>query len=209
MNINEITTIIFDLGGVILNLDMKKTEIALGKILGITNPEDAAKPPFDKIFKDYETGNITTSNFLDELNNRAVMNVSPEEIINAWNVMLLDLPEKRIRILEKLSKHYKLFMLSNINDLHIEAFEKIVQNLKCNFFNIFEKVYYSNIIHQRKPDKEAYQIVIDENNLDVKTTFFVDDRAVNIKTAQDMGLQTLHITDDLDIADYFANWINN
>lgn len=204
---NNITTIIFDLGGVILNLDMKKTERDLGKILEITNTDDASIPPFDKIYKDYETGNITTFRFLDYLHKRAVINVSHEDIINVWNDMLLDIPEKRIRMLEKLSKKYKLFMLSNINDLHVEAFEKIVHDLQDNFFELFTKVYYSNIIHQRKPDKESYLIVIEENNLDVTKTLFVDDKAVNIKAAQDLGLQTLHITDNLDISDYFENWI--
>ena len=204
---NNITTIIFDLGGVILNLDMKKTERDLGKILEITNTEDASIPPFDKIYKNYETGNITTFQFLDYLHKRAVINVSHEDIINVWNDMLLDIPEKRIRMLEKLSKKYKLFMLSNINDLHVEAFEKIVYDLQDNFFDLFTKVYYSNIIHQRKPDKESYLIVIEENNLDVTKTLFVDDKAVNIKAAHDLGLQTLHITDNLDISDYFENWI--
>ena len=205
MIINKITTIIFDLGGVILNLDMKKTEDAFCKILGISNWGKITQHPLNQIYKYYETGKISTSDFLDAHYSRAVINVSREVIINEWNAMLLDIPQKRIQTLKKLSEKYKLFMLSNINDLHVEAFEKIVNNLNCNFFDLFQKIYYSNIIQQRKPDKEAYQIVIDENNLDVSTTLFVDDREDNIKSAQELGMTTLHISGGLDIGDCFED----
>ena len=199
---NNISSIIFDLGGVILNLDMSKTMKAMSHIMGIQVTDFFSFASFDAIFYGYEKGTLSTSQFIDELYAKAVIKVSRDDIIDAWNAMLIDIPEARVQTLEALTKHYRLFLLSNTNELHVDYFEKIVP-CNRNFSDLFEKVYYSHIIGCRKPDERAFNIVLQENNLDVSSTLFVDDREDNIEAAKKLGFRTLHITEGLDIKDLF------
>ena len=199
---NNISTIIFDLGNVILNLDMSRTMKAMSRIMGIDETDFFSLSPFDAIFYGYERGTLSTSQFIDELYAKAVIKVSRNDIIDAWNALLVDIPEARIQTLEALSKHYRLFLLSNTSELHVDYFEKIVPGNR-NLHDLFEKVYYSHIIGCRKPDERAFNIVLQENNLDASSTLFVDDREDNIEAAKKLGFKTLHITDGLDIKDLF------
>ena len=198
-----ITAIIFDLGGVILNLDVGKTERGLRKIMGIEAGNDNNHSGLISVLKDYETGKLNSGQFIDSIYSQAVIKTSREEIIDVWNAMLVDIPQKRIKLLKKLAKNYRLFLLSNTNELHVNYFENMVKG-KQKFRDLFEKVYYSHIIKCRKPDKRAFQIVIAENNLDVSTTLFIDDNEDNIETAKATGFQTVHITADLDLTDVFT-----
>ena len=178
---------------------------AMKRIMGINETDFFALASFDTIFYDYERGTIPTSQFIDALYEKAAIKVTRDDIIDAWNALLLDIPEERVQTLEALSKHYRLFLLSNTNELHVDYFEKIVPGNR-NFRDLFEKVYYSHIIGFRKPDERAFNIVIQENNLDAASTLFVDDREDNIEAAKKLGFKTLHITGGLDIKD-FLQWI--
>ena len=200
---NNISAIIFDLGGVILNLDMSRTMKAMSRIMGIDSTDYFSVAPFDDIFYGYEKGTLSTSQFVDALYEKAVVKVSRNDIIDAWNALLVDIPEARVQTLEALSKNYRLFLLSNTSELHADYFEKIVPGNR-NFHDLFEKVYYSHIIGYRKPDNRAYNIVLQENSLDASSTLFVDDRDENIEAAKKLGLKTLHITGGLDIKDFFS-----
>ena len=200
---NNISAIIFDLGNVILNLDMSRTMKAMSRIMGIESTDYFSLSPFDDIFYGYEKGTLSTSQFVDALYEKAAIKVTRDDIIDAWNALLLDIPEDRVKVIEELSKHYRLFLLSNTSELHADYFEKIVPGNR-NFHSLFEKVYYSHIIGCRKPDERAFNIVLQENNLDASSTLFVDDRDDNIEAAKKLGFKTLHITGGLDIKDFFS-----
>ena len=119
----KINTIIFDLGGVILNIDYKRT-IDEFKKLGIKNAEHLySKKRQNKLFDKIETGKITKEYFLKKLKEKTT-NSKLDEVRNAWNALLLDLPEKRVKMLQELKKKYNLFLLSNTNIIHIEALKK-------------------------------------------------------------------------------------
>ena len=199
----SIENIIFDLGGVILNLDNKRTEDAF-MALGARNFRENFGHGFAaSFFRDYETGAISDQQFLAELKKMISPSVSEETIIHAWNALLLDIPPARIRLLQELRKRYRLFLFSNTNALHLAALQKIYTDsfIKGSLEDHFERTYYSHLIHLRKPDPESYRYIIGQNKLRPEKTLFVDDALVNIKGARTAGLQGFYLKPGMDLLD--------
>jgi glucose-1-phosphatase len=184
--------IIFDLGGVILNIDYNLTRVAFENA-GIKNfHEMYSQANADDLFMKLETGNITEETFYNEINIRTGLGLSDEDIKTAWNAMLLTFRENSLKFLDLLRPKYKLFLLSNTNHIHLDALSKIYHNTDREkaFKEFFDKAYYSCEIGLRKPDADIYEFVLNENRLDPATTLFVDDSAQNIEAAKALGMQT-------------------
>ena len=188
-------SIIFDLGGVLINIDYLKTKYAFEEI-GIRN-FDALFTQFnqDQLFDQFEKGEISPENFYENLKNKAEIEISISEFNRAWNAMLLDFPEERMRLLENLKKSHRLFLLSNTNSLHIPSFKQSIkkEGLYDRFINVFEKHYYSSEVGMRKPDSEIYDLVVQENKLLKEKTLFIDDSPQHVEGAIRAGLDALHL----------------
>jgi glucose-1-phosphatase len=198
-----IKNIIFDLGGVILSIDILRTTEAYRQ-LGIGNIEQLfALGHADSFFKEYEKGNISDREFIDGVKRLIKSPVTDEVIIDAWNALLLDFPEERIDFLKKLRSGYKLFLFSNTNGIHYRAFHENYRKVSGgeNFDDLFEKAWYSHLIKMRKPDINAFQYVISESNIDASETLFIDDAPVNVEGAMQAGLQGLHLSNSKTILD--------
>ena len=196
----KIKYIIFDLGAVLLNIDYQKT-IDEFKKLGVKNASEFySKKKQINIFDLLECGKISEQRFVDEfkeISSRA----SDAEIISAWNALLLDLPQNRINLLKRIRKKYDIFLLSNTNSIHINEFRKQIGETKyLKFYNLFKKVYYSYEIGFRKPNKEAFQIILNENNMNPKEVLFIDDSPQHITGARVLGIQTYHLKDNEDVS---------
>lgn len=193
--------IIFDLGGVIINLNYDATAQAF-KNLGVKNFEDVySKQNQQGLFDDFEKGIISSSTFRDELRKHISVKVSDAEIDSAWNAMLLDIPVYRITCLQNLAKQYPIFLLSNTNEIHIEAFTKILMDCYGEdiFDRTFNQVYYSSRMKMRKPDSKIFEFVLKQNHLLAEETLFVDDSEQHIKGAEKVGLQVYHLKQGEDI----------
>lgn len=190
-----IEAIIFDLGGVILNIDYLETSEAF-KALGFTD-FDAMYTQLqqNEVFDAYETGKLTTTDFVATLQ-QLLPEASNEAIIKAWNAMLLDLPVVRLELIQRLRSHYKVFLYSNTNDLHEIAFSEIVKESTpyAALAECFDKVYLSHKIGFRKPNKEGFELILRENNLNPATTLFIDDSPQHIAAAAALGLQTYFLS---------------
>jgi len=183
-----IEAIIFDFGDVFINLDKQATPLALKK-LGLTEWNSH----IDTLNFNFEKGLISRADFLIGLN-QSVPGATPQEVLDAWNAVLLDFPLYRLEFLEKLSKKYPLFLLSNTDSIHINHFKETNGDAFYNrFYNCFQKVYFSYDLGQRKPELEIYNYVINENKLNPEKTLFVDDNLDNIVGAQKTGLQVWHL----------------
>lgn len=194
-NMKGIKHIIFDLGGVILNIDYKLTENAFIKS-GITNfAELYSQASQTTLFSDLETGAISADIFIEKLMQSASINLSEEQIAEAWNAMLLDIPVRRLQILQQLRLHYDLFLLSNTNEIHERAFNKILMTAHGipNIGVFFDKVYFSHRVGLRKPGEEIFKRILEENNLLPSETLFIDDSEQHIETAKRLGLQTIFL----------------
>jgi putative hydrolase of the HAD superfamily len=199
----NIENLIFDLGGVILTLDMPRAEQHF-TALGVKDYNTLFRSGnVSSFFKDYEVGSITDTEFLTALKKLAGLPLPDEDLIAAWNAMLGYFPGERIALLNKLKNKYRLFLFSNTNALHLTTFRKAyADTFNGNVFDDhFEKAYYSHILGMRKPDKESYEHIIRENNLDPSKTVFIDDSILNIEGAKSAGLKGIHIKPGMSILD--------
>ncbi len=191
--IKGVRHIIFDLGGVLLNIDYKLTEEAFVQ-LGITNfPEMYSQLRQSTLFDDFEIGAISSEQFVTALQEAAGIAIASQDIINAWNAMLLDFPLRRLQILQQLRTYHDLLLLSNTNEIHEAAFNKIIERERgvANIGAFFDRVYLSHRIGMRKPDVEVFQRILDENGLKAEHTLFIDDSPQHVEGAKKLGIQAI------------------
>ena len=187
--------LIFDLGGVILNIDFKRTEEAF-RLLGLENFSDhISQFKITDFFQQYETGKIDDDEFVNGISKLMNKPVSSDKIIAAWNALLLDFPPDRIDLLKRLKSKHRTFLLSNTNSLHYKEFNKRLHTEQGVYLeDLFEKTYYSHTAKLRKPDAAIFELVLNENNLMPAETLFIDDTALNFTEAEKLGIQVYHIT---------------
>ncbi len=187
--------IIFDLGGVIINLSYKKTEEAFKNLFGTDFSEIYSKQSQSDVFNKLETGHISEKQFVETLQNASSKTISHQEIISAWNAILLDIPKERIELLKKIGKQKRIFLLSNTNQIHKTAFDKItLESHQMNGLeSLFENAYFSHLVGMRKPNKEIFDFVIQENKLNPQKTLFIDDSPQHIEGALLTGLNAFHL----------------
>ena len=200
----KLNTVIFDLGNVIINLDIPATDRAFKKLMGDNFDSAMAELNKKNTFQEYEKGNISTKSFIEAIS--LASKITEEQAIkNAWNAMLLDIPQKRFELLNEVKKKYRTFCLSNTNELHIDFIYKqlVRENNLPNLNSFFEKVYLSHEMGMRKPDEEIFSKVIDENQLNPSLCLFIDDTAGHLEGAKKTGLNTLHLSNGLTIEQFF------
>jgi len=184
-----IKNIIFDFGDVFINLDKEATYRELERL--------KVDVSLDMVswYQSYEVGNISTQKFIDKVHEKNT-HVSQQELIDAWNAILLDFPLKRLSFLKELKKSnkYRLILLSNTNDLHITWIKKNWgMPLYNEFMECFEQFYLSHEIGFRKPNEDIYNFVLEKNNLLPSETIFIDDTEENTKSAQKLGIHVWNI----------------
>ena len=199
--------IIFDLGGVILNIDYKLTIAAFEK-LGLKNADSFySKKVQDPIFDKIEVGAISPKEFLEQLQ-KECDNASIELVENAWNAMLVDLPQSRLDYIKNLKNNYQIFLLSNTNTIHIRALKNKIGAEKWKAFSsVFDKMYLSHEIGFRKPDKEAFQIILEENKLKPNEVFFIDDSSQHIEAAKKLGISCHYLQKGENIVTLFPDTV--
>ncbi|MBO0322499.1 HAD family phosphatase [Muricauda sp. CAU 1633] len=185
-----IKNIILDFGDVLINLDKPATAREMLKF-GFTS----ITPELDTLFKDYEKGLVNSEHFLHQVSHQ-FPRAQKNDLLSAWNAILLDFPEVRLNFLENLAKEnqYRLFLLSNTNDLHIEYVKEQMGMQRFNRFkNAFEVFYLSYEMGMRKPDAEIFEFVLDQNKLTAHETLFVDDVKENTDSAARLGIHVWNL----------------
>lgn len=209
---SNIRNIIFDLGGVVINIDW---QLSIDAFQQLANPayraqntemiqNETYKAPF---FIDYEIGKIDDVTFCQKLREKFHLEGSNEQIADAWNGLLLDVPQDRIELLHSLRKTHRTFILSNTNAIHIMGASKILHDAHgiAQYDDLVEKAYYSHLMNKRKPWPGIYQQIIDENQLKAEETLFIDDSVDNVQAANQVGLQGLHVVPNLNGSVQFFN----
>lgn len=184
-----IKNIIFDFGDIFINLDKPATLRELAK-LGVTDISESMM----KVYHQYEMGLISTDEFVSYFHNEFA--IAKEDLIRSWNAILLDFPKERLQFLKELSasKKYRLFLLSNTNDLHISWIQNDWGSALYNEFkNCFEQFYLSHEIHFRKPNADIYEFVLQKNNLVAEETLFIDDIKENTDSANELGIKVWNL----------------
>ncbi len=202
-----IRNLIFDLGGVVVNISYKNT-IERFKNIGFSNFDEIyGQMSQSHVFDKYDKGQILPAEFRHELRKVSKLNFTDNDFDNAWNAMILDIPSHRIETLKKLGKQYKIFLLSNTNEIHLSYFFNYVDTTfgKGLFESLFDTLYLSCRMGMRKPDHEIYQKVVADSNLVASESLFIDDTDFNVAAAIETGLQGFTIQKNEDITELFKN----
>ena len=205
--VTPVKNIIFDLGGVIINLNYQLTRKAF-EILGVANFNDLyTQHHANPLFEQLEVGAIEPEAFYEALRQATGLTLTNSQIETAWNAMLLDFPVERLLWLDQIKNKYNIYLFSNTNAIHYKAFTTIyaqtapLVGLNPNFNHFFKTAYYSHTLKQRKPAVAAFEAVLQDAKLDPAQTLFIDDTISNIEGAQKAGLQTLFLSGSLTVQD--------
>ncbi len=188
---NNISTLIFDLGGVIVDLDLAKC-IQNFKSLGLENIEQYLSNFGQKdFFMQFEKGQIGIPVFRDEIRKLAGIELTDAQIDKAWCSFLTQIPVEKLHLLSELKKKYRLLMLSNTNPLHIQTavaaeFRKTGKTMQ----DFFDKCYLSYEMGMVKPDVEIFEALLADAQVKAEECLFLDDGKKNIDTAAALGIQT-------------------
>jgi epoxide hydrolase-like predicted phosphatase len=188
------TTLIFDIGNVIIDVDEAAPMREFQKLTG-RDFSQGLKADEDKLVKAYESGQITTEEFRENLRTLLHLTLTDQQIDDAWNSILKAYPLEKFHLLKELKQRYKTLALSNTNAMHVRKFNQATLTLFGDeFASYFHRVYYSHELHLLKPGKKIYEIVLQKENLIPDETFFVDDKMANVEAAKSVGIQAYQLT---------------
>ncbi len=200
MNIKKYKTLIFDFGGVIMNINPQLSINEFIKLLGQHAVQELIS---EQLTIQYEQGLLSTNEFYTKVCSKTNTQVIKEEFFNAWNKMLLDYEPKRISKLQQLAKTHKLILLSNTNECHYNFFkQKLYNTFKLNFEDIFSSIYLSYKLKLSKPDIRIFQHIIDKENITPEETLFIEDTKENVEVAQELNIETLLIKRNSNFYEY-------
>ncbi len=204
IDFSEIEAYLFDLGGVVIDIDPFKTIEAFSE-LGLTHlKEQINHGHHTGLFKKLEKGEITNAGFIDKIKKQLNGAIEEKHIVNAWNKMLIHLPAERIELLKQLKKDKPIYLLSNTNGIHRNYFTKMAKGHKT-IEELFTRVYYSYQLGCSKPDAEPFEKVIELTGLKPGRTLFLDDSQANLDTAKKLGFKTVLVTPHNTIQDIFSS----
>ncbi|HQR91738.1 MAG: hypothetical protein B7Y15_02800 [Bacteroidetes bacterium 24-39-8] len=190
-----VKNIIFDLGGVLFNIDFAKTESAF-KALGVTGfHEMFTQHHANDLFIQLETGALTELEFYEAFRSASGVQLTNEQIKTAWNALLIDFRLPTLAWLEDIREKYQIFLFSNTNQIHHDAFHATFQEQtgRDDFDSYFVKAYYSQHMGMRKPDLAPFHQILDEQGLLAAETLFIDDTIKNVIAAREAGILAHHL----------------
>jgi len=188
----KVKALLFDLGGVIVDLDYQKTIKAFEKI-GLIGAENKYNQ-FNQhhLFDDFETGRISAPNFIQKIQDEINQYITHEIITNAWNSMILGFQEEKLSRIENISQKIPCYLLSNTNEIHLNYVNNLLKKTRhSNLDKFFKKCYYSHQIKRRKPDKETFEWVLNDMNYDGSDVLFIEDSPQHIEGAKKANINTL------------------
>ena len=196
----NIKNIVFDLGGVLVDLDFKAAINGLQQG-GFANVKEQLMA-FDQggIFQKFELGEMTADEFRTAIRENSTVTLTDEEIDALWNAMLLEIPREKLELILDLRGKYMVYLLSNTNSIHWDYVCKNAFNYRGFRVNdYFEETFLSYEMHLAKPNKAIFEKVLHDANLLPEETLFIDDSEANCKAAEEVGIHAhhYHIGDDL------------
>lgn len=207
-----IRNIIFDFGGVLMDLDFMLTVKGLSDTLHFDFKDKEFRAWFLELFKQFEKDAVSEDDFLQQLSSRSNTAVDSSEIINAWNAMMIGLRKERFTMLKELKNEYGIFLLSNSNHIHYRAMTTMVEDMfgDIDFHaEFFHRAYYSQLLKMRKPDREIFDYICHENKLKKEETLFIDDLQSNIDGAIAAGLQAVRHDPKTEITKQLHSYIQS
>ena len=203
-----IKNIIFDLGGVLLNIDPKKTIEAFGQ-LGMPQLIGDKGLSYDHdIFYLMEQGQITPDEFRNGVRKLLLRDFTDHQIDDAWTAMLLDFPAIRVELVKNLRKEFNIYLFSNTNAIHVAKYQANFRNQHgFEVSSLFEKAFHSNEIGYRKPTPESFQEIIRLSEIIPEESLFIDDSLQNVEAAIATGLKGFWLEPGQKVEEIFRKFL--
>ena len=198
----RISALLFDLGGVIVDLDYNKT-IEAFEAIGLEDAEHLYNQfNQSKIFDEFEIGSISGNEFISLLQEKIPQKVSQSKIKEAWNAMILGFEKSKLEQIKRYSEKIPCYLLSNTNEIHLEYIQTLLQQVPFkNLELLFKKCYYSHIIGKRKPHRETFEWVLNDMGYSSGEVLFIEDSPQHIRGAEKAKIKTLHFTNERRLED--------
>lgn len=191
VDLNQYSSIIFDFGGVILDID---PELSMNAFTALCGKEEYTKIIESGLLWEFEKGKISSEELQLKVNQQIEMPINEGEFKQAWNAMLLEYHPERINFLKQLRQSHQLIMLSNTNQVHFDYFSnKLNEEYGVTFQDLFHTVYLSHEMGMIKPDIRIFEQVVKEQNLIPEKTLFIEDTKENATAAATLGINTFVI----------------
>ena len=203
MNPRDFKNLIFDFGGVILNIDIRRSMDAFKHYLPSNNiPENMLDHPALHAF---EIGAMDEEDFYHQFSAALGIDVSMEMFTEAWNSLILDLPVARVELIKNLRNTHRTFLLSNTNSIHYQRVSEVVEQTigHKEIDQYFEAAYYSHFLGLRKPDHTSFRYILENHDLIPEETALLDDNDDNLESAKQLGIQPFKISANRTIIDVF------
>lgn len=186
-----IKNLIFDLGGVIINLTRNRCIEAFEQ-LGVTHIRENIVNNYQHkdLFMQLELGRVTADEFREGIRRLTRQPLTDEQINAAWIAMLGDVPAYKLDLLLELRKKYQVVLLSNTNEIHWEWIKETAFTTgRREVSDYFASVYLSYKLHQVKPDADIFEYVLNNSSFRPKETLLIDDAFPNCRTAEELGMR--------------------
>jgi glucose-1-phosphatase len=209
--VTKIKNIIFDLGNVIIDLDIPRTRQEMERLMRHPDKMSSVFDEIEKAIQVYEIGDLSDELFINTMIKHAHPHVYAQQVIRAWNAMLIDIPIERLQFLNELREAgFKTFLLSNTNNIHLDWVNKyMMKNYdQPSLDSYFEKSYYSHRIRRRKPDLNCFEYVLADAEINAEESLFIDDLFANIEGAKKAGLHTIYLTGGHDVISTLKSFLS-
>lgn len=187
----DIKTVIFDLGGVLMDLNKQRCIDAFVR-LGFTDIEEYLGEYEQKgMFMELEDGTISADEFHDKIRNHIGKPVTDQQIDDAFNLFLVGIPDYKLTMLLQLRKKYRVFMLSNTNPVMFEGrIPEVFRTQGLDISDYFDKFYLSYQLGATKPNPVVFEKIISDAGIQPNETLFLDDSRRNTDAAEALGFRT-------------------
>lgn len=199
INLEKIKNVILDLGGVIYDIRYENIADAFTSY-GISDfTQYYTQAQQSDVIDLFEEGKISALEFRNYIRSLSPISLTDKQIDDAWNAIMIDIPISRINFLKRLKEKYRIFLFSNTNQINYDFYTTFVkEKFGYNIFEeLFEKAYFSHILHIRKPHEEGFLTICKENNLIPQETLFIDDTERHVLGAERCGIQTILLQNEL------------
>ncbi|HSW67410.1 MAG TPA: HAD family phosphatase [Bacteroidales bacterium] len=207
----NIKQIVFDFGGVVVDLNIPLTYEAFAKLHSSNGLAEPDLERFTEIQHEYEKGSLNDATFrLESLKALNISNVDDHQFDTAWNAMIGKVPTERVALIDKLRNRYRVFLLSNTNEIHYRFF---ISDFRSDYNgreldSLFDKAWYSFLLGMRKPNRDIFDAVAKASNFDPATTLFIDDTPMHVEGARKAGWNAVHLNNPTTICDLFDSQLN-
>lgn len=193
MRTEQPSCLLFDLGNVIVDLDIPATARSLEMLAGTRKEELNAFLLANRWLERYEVGEFSDETFLDGIKSCLPEGITSQQVRDAWNAMLLHIPLARLHWLAGLRNKYRVALLSNTNGIHLDwVHDHLLQEYGLTGYEAycFDTTFYSHRIGQRKPETACYKLVLEKLRLNARDVLFIDDVPENTAAAASLGIRT-------------------